>query len=692
MQSVKSRVLGWFLVVFALTGFAVAEPVFALLRQTSEFLIARQNSVPDVVVLAASLSFVLPLIAVMPAWITAERFPGFSRAYVWFLATGLCACLFAQIIQPFENVPTAVFLLASIGLAIPASYLLLFSRWRLLAYVLTVIAVVFPLRFLLFSPVLDAVRGLPESSFSLEEMQQAPDIVFVVFDELPLATILDRHMQVDGRFFPGFKRLQNISDWYFDASSIADSTMFSVPAMLTGRYPEQTAGKPTIAEQPVNLFTLLRNRYSYNVIEPVTRLCPSDQCSLIGPGSLSRIRALLLDLSAVYLHRITPASWKGMLPDVESNWSGFFADRQIFFPQGWLNHMGELVEVDRLGLFRRFISSLEPAEDRPGLNFIHVLLPHEPLAYLPNGENYGLVWMRGREGERWEDHDWGIASAKQRHFLQTQLADRLLDELLDQMESKDMLDSSLLVVVADHGASFLPGDQKRVLSDMNAASMLRIPLFIKSPGQVKGRRITFPTMTIDILPTVLSQLGVDVSEFDLNGIDLGAKSLPESRDRFGHSYASGQTQMRLIAENRLDVAVPAAVNREQLKLDDEKRFLWGIGPLDQFRGRSLESVCAPQKASVRFRFSNAKPMPQAKPDQFVPAFVAGTVSGPQIPQESRPFVVSSNEVVVASGMTWYFRDNWRFFALIEPSWVKHEDWAPEIALVADGRCLQESDT
>jgi hypothetical protein len=683
---VSSRRSGWLVLLFALTGFAVAEPIFELFRQTPEFLAARQNTVLDLWALALSLSFILPVILVLPAWIMSVWNRRYSKGYVLVVAAVLCACFFAQLIQPFEDISTGAFLALSFGASVPVSYLLLFTRWRLLGVVLAVMALAFPLRFLFFSPVLDDVSGLPESSVNPGKPEASPDIVFVVFDELPLATLLGSDLKVDGRLFPGFERLQNRSNWYFDTTTVSDSTVDAVPAMLTGRYPQERLARPTIIEQPANLFTLLRNHYSYNVAESVTRLCPVGQCGLSGPGGLSRLNALLLDTLAVYLHRVTPAAWKSGLPSVETNWSGFFAERQIFFPEGWKEHMGGLIKMDRPAFFERFISSIEPADGKPTLNFIHILIPHEPLAYFPNGENYGLQWMRGRVEERWEHHEWGIVSGKQRHFLQAQLADRLVDELLDHLDSKGMLDSSLVLVTSDHGTSFIPGEQKRLLSDNNAASMLRVPLFIKPPGQVKGHRVTSPVMTIDILPTILSQLGVEVAGLGLDGIDLGMRPLPDKRPRFANS--SVQRKLSLISEDKLPVAGIIAENRDHLKLESEKTAMWGIGPFGHYRGQDLSAVCAPEEASLRYRFSKTKLLSNTEPEMMLPAYIAGRVSGRDAPDESTPFVISSKGVIAASGLTWKRKDKWQFFALVEPGLVKQADWSPEVALVVDGRCLK----
>ena len=57
---------GWLILLFALVGFAIAEPVYELFRQTPEFLIARQNNEWDVWALTALLSFGLPLMITAP--------------------------------------------------------------------------------------------------------------------------------------------------------------------------------------------------------------------------------------------------------------------------------------------------------------------------------------------------------------------------------------------------------------------------------------------------------------------------------------------------------------------------------------------------------------------------------------------------------------------------------------------------
>jgi hypothetical protein len=402
---------------------------------------------------------------------------------------------------------------------------------------------------------------------------------------------------------------------------------------------------------------------------------------------MQRLAALLLDLSVVYVHRIAPEQWQVYLPDVRNKWSDFLAGGVRFFPDGWRQHLGRQVQTNRRLMFTRFIDSIEPGGDRPVLNFLHLLLPHEPWIYLPDGRNYGLTWVRGRVDDQWDEHDWGIASARQRHTLQVQMVDQLLLQLLSHLQARDMLESSLVVVVGDHGSSFLPGDKKRELTDTNAENIVRVPLFIKRPGQTGGRQLTAPVSTVDILPTILPLLGAGVSAPVMDGADLAAGA-PVGRERKFKS--SIRSEFRTLDSGFGDLhglRDSVQTNRRQLHMDDSGAAIWHIGPLDQHRGKKLASICVVEAAKLRFRFAFSQPLPDSDPARFVDAHVAGAIAGRDAPDRPVDFVITSQGDIVASGTTWKGHDRWRFFAMVEPEHVSASDWQPEVALFDGGRCL-----
>jgi hypothetical protein len=323
------------------------------------------------------------------------------------------------------------------------------------------------------------------------------------------------------------------------------------------------------------------------------------------------------------------------------------------------------------------------------LNFIHIALPHSPFSYFPDGDNYGRAWLRGVSEGRWGDDEWAIATGRQRHFLQTQLVDRLLDGLLDRLEQLQILNDALVVVVADHGISFNAGDLMRSLSADNAENLLRVPMFIKIPGQQTGQRFDQPVMTIDALPTILSILGVkidagtDANNQDLDGIDLLASPLPDSRDR----VASANLNQIRLEESKLTLMNTVAETRSQLKLDDGQDSLWQIGPLDTYRGNPITAVCQPSDASVRIRWGQQQPSPNTSPERFIPAFVSGVVTSKALPDTKLPFVITSNGSIAGSGHTWKHKERWHFFVLIPPEIVKEPGWSPRVYVVNNGRCL-----
>ena len=342
------------------------------------------------------------------------------------------------------------------------------------------------------------------------------------------------------------------------------------------------------------------------------------------------------------------------------------------------------IQHNRCFYFRQFIASIEK-QSQPTLNFMHILLPHPPLAYLPDGENYGLEWARGQIKEHWGDVEWGLISAKQRHYLQVQFVDKLLGELLDQLQQQAMLEESMVVVVADHGVNFALNDIRRALSATNEAAMLRVPLFIKYPGQTTGKRAELPASTVDVLPTLLATLGISADSFTFDGIDLQSPSATVPRQRFASSYLD--RELKVINETNLDLQPLVRENHAQLKLDDPQKRLWEIGPYDEYRGQDMSVVCEPGSADVKFHFDGYKPLPNSNPETTIRAFVSGKFVGKDVKDQSTPFLITSNGKIVASGSTWKFNNGWLFFALVEPVYAKQADWAPKAWLLEGDRCL-----
>jgi len=98
-------------------------------------------------------------------------------------------------------------------------------------------ALVFFALFLADSDIRDLVFRSVPPAFDAPRVREKMPVVVVIFDELPLSSLLDAEGQIDGHRFPSFAKLAGRSSWFRNATGVAGFTQQAVPAILTGRYP-----------------------------------------------------------------------------------------------------------------------------------------------------------------------------------------------------------------------------------------------------------------------------------------------------------------------------------------------------------------------------------------------------------------------------------------------------------------------
>ena len=315
-------------------------------------------------------------------------------------------------------------------------------------------------------------RWLPSEHGQPKNDPKHPPIVMVIFDELPLVSLLNADRRIDAKTFPAFGRLAEQSTWYRNATAAAGFTANAVPATLTGRYTPEDA-LPLIDDHPVNLFTQLPDRYDFHVSEPLTNLCARRGCSA-DDARFDDFRELVRE---------------------QGKHDAFI---EVFEATKDDNHPAD---------FGSFVADIE-ASRRPRMHFIHSLLPHRPWRYLRDGRTYtGSQPIEGTVGKQWRKGDWPAAHGYQRHLLQVELVDRLLGTLLERLEEVGIYDDALVVVAADHGVSHVPGTSLRVIEERTVGSIAPVPLFIKAPRQQRARINDAPVEAVDVMPTVLAMLG-----------------------------------------------------------------------------------------------------------------------------------------------------------------------------------------
>jgi hypothetical protein len=474
----------------ALTGVLVAQPVFDLLRTNASILILWGLNGWQLVL------FVLAIVAGPAAMFCAiEAIAGaISPRARWPVHVALVGVLTLSIAVVVANKVTDLepLLIVAIATLAVAGFMVLFVRYAVVRTWLRYLAlmpVVLGVAFAGMSPATDIAFGT--ASFADVQPSNPARVVVVVFDELPTTSMLDGHGNIDASLFPNFAALARGANWYRNDTTVAPFTEAAIPAILTGRYPKSQFRVPDIAEYPQNLFTLLGQTYEMNVHEPRTHLCPQQVCTSV----VREKRGL-----GVALH------------DSYNIWRDFIALNPVAFSL----HDPLATDLHPVNGARKFIDSIQPTS-RPRLDFLHVLLPHFPWHYLDTTQDYASlpIYENGLDPQlRWRN-DWVATLSYQKHLLQAQASDTLLGRIIARLKDVGAYDGSMIVVTADHGASFVGGQLFRGVTATTYPEIMWTPLLMKLPDQHQGTIDDRPASSIDIVPTIADVLGVRVPwEFD----------------------------------------------------------------------------------------------------------------------------------------------------------------------------------
>ena len=385
----------------ALWAFGVAQPVFSMLQGNPEFLVVRGSTRTDVVVFALLLAFGLPLLVVGVQALTSLVSEALSGAL--HIAALWCAAALAglQLLRLLDLGSAYSLLLPLVPATLLVVVYLRSQQFRSVLSWSAALPVVGVAYFALTVPL--AVDDHPGAKIAVGT--RTP-VVLVVFDELPVGSLLRANGTIDDIRYPSFARLAREGTWYPHATAAHASSTQAVPAILTGRLPRGRE-VPTLAKHPENLFTLLGERYAIRAHEQVTRLCPTRYC----PRSRGRVafgdrqRGLFYDTSVGYLHRILPRSIRGALPPIGQRWSGFGEGSHVDPRELVLGALDKaawnwaLVEArgHENAQFEGFLRTVRATDRARTLYVEHALFPHTPWYFLPSGKRYGGTLLNGIE-------------------------------------------------------------------------------------------------------------------------------------------------------------------------------------------------------------------------------------------------------------------------------------------------------
>ncbi len=515
--------------LLALTGLACSGPLFSILKDGPEFFVNRRALPSDIALVAVGLFFVPALVILLLeslAYLLGKRVGDlFHSICVWLLS----AVIALPLVSSITGWPglAATVLACGLGLVVATCVSRFYSAKQWLA-ALSLLSVVSLASFffcdgvstLLFPHKVIEGEGFTKSS--------STPVAMLVFDEFPLNGLLDRNLDIDASRFPNFAGFAKDAVWYRNATAVNAFTPIALPAILSGKMPQTLKQLPTTESYPTNLFTVLARSHSVSAFEPFTRLCPPEICTQTKrpPNRRKRLKAMVLDLAAVYLNYAVPSDLDLGVPSIDGKWGDFWDEKR----DSW--NAPNFARKSRVNLFRDFLRTVKVSDQKPAFIFAHVILPHMPHQFVPSGKMYFSGPLHGYVKDRWTEDPAFLQAGYGQFMTQLGATDTVVGLFVEKLKQLGIYDKAVVVIAADHGFSMRPASYRRGDIDADAfyEDIMNVPLMIKFPGSSSGRMDPLHAQNNDVLPTILDALGLDY-QLPLDGRSLLNPSIADRQEQ-----------------------------------------------------------------------------------------------------------------------------------------------------------------
>jgi hypothetical protein len=650
--------------LFALCSFAIAQPLYDLLGRNPGFF-SRNGAGSRLLV-----GFALLLVAAPPTILLA------GEALVLWLAgrkalrvvhVSLVGLLVALVFLPLiDRVSARTSVVVPLGVVCAAGAAAVFAGIAFVRRFVSWAAVApvgFLVVFLFASPASGVVsigRIEPLRSVSLA---RTPPIVIVRMDEFPLSSLIRPDGTIDAARYPSFAQFARRSTWYRNTTTVSDVTRYAVPAMLTGTHRPRSSGL-IATDHRRSLFTALGTKYAFR--GGTEGICPPSVCPEAtlpyGGNPVKVLGRLTYEASIAYGHVVAPASLRRGLPASES--LGLGTAELPATPVGrtdapdarWLEPLARIAAIER--------------GQRPTVDLLTLYLPHRPWSLLPSGQphsvfDYDVPGLRRHVP--WTTDRQAVLNAYQAHLVQVGATDRVLGRLVEHLHASRMYDDALVVVIADHGIGFLPGQPHREdLSEAVLPQIASVPVFIKYPHQVQGELDDRPVEVTDLFPTILDVLGADL------GWSFDGKPLTQQFARSRRTVVSSSGKQMTVPQDMERRVRDAARWKYEftglaVRPVDNVRKFYAVGPYRGWVGRGIDSFHRRSESALRLRIEDANVYEHVDTDgAAVPAAVTAFAAGRPPPAR---IVVGVNGRVAAVTRTVRWEGRTRLDALFWPGFL-----------------------
>jgi hypothetical protein len=538
-RSCKRDSFSRFLILLGLTGFAITEPLLAILGDNPDIFHFYNIESPSLIFVYTIVVMLVPALVlwfttVVLGWVNR----GIARTVHGFFV-GLLIGLW--LVQLFKwsfgiNEPGVLMVFTLFGAAI---FVFVYVKWGIVKSLLQVAAIapfVAGGVFLFSSDTGSLMRSVKSEVPLASNGEKHPSVLFIMLDEFPTMGLFNEKGEIDAARFPVLSDLAKYATWYRHYSVLYEDTRHSIPSILTGNDPRPLA--PTFANFPDNLFSLLAPTHYLFAFETITGLCGFPKCNEGPPGTdieqpSPQMASLFVKTAQLWQRQVSLTDsgetqfddFQDGLPSSSSGLEQGADDHREGAPLSTKDKGSVKRKPDRL---QQFMTTFAP--DNPALYFIHLELPHLAWRFYGNGETYiSPTNKEDATGRNRDGGEWFTRLKEYRFLMQAQYTDLLLGKIFAQLKLMGMWDDLLVVVSADHGRSFKHTAMSRGLTPETIDDIAYVPLLIKRPNQVSGQVDDTNLMAVDIVPTIADLLEIKVP-WSTSGFPAGHRKILERGD------------------------------------------------------------------------------------------------------------------------------------------------------------------